>query len=521
MKTALLALARSAIVHLKRLSSHRATRAIVIIALLAFGSHRALLLDVFPAFTNDSMSYIHHSLDYTSLRGIVESETVKRGHKYAGCSMFIALCRGVATVVGTDPLTTVVTVQRLLYLAAIIAAVWALGPYSLPVIYFLSSPSVVAYANLVLTEGILVPLAVVYAAALIQLHRVFRGEKQVRGAVLGLLTLLAFASLLFMVMTKYQSSVFLLPFLVIVWRARRTTRRHALVHLYTAAIIMVGFVVVFGLHLSATNYAVYGRFFPAANTGMILYWGAHYSTFVLRPANRARADLHTEFRNGSAYPRMHEVIKQYPHGLENSRLLRQESLDLLEKAGISYPRAQLRSFCYALVGGEKFELKSYIRLLLGHNSKGGYFWRPAPIKTMGEQAYFDKYNNGQFPKTIPGLSRKGLTPGKEVRAQRQISVVLLVTLGLLLLLRKIGWLEAAMFVSFAIGCAAVARLLTDLWRILLSGWMIFAMGGMLGFKRLLELMWSKLSTVLLRGWAHPLSVAQRPSFAPAQPSQRH
>ena len=457
--------------------SRRAVAVTAAVLVLLFGLYRVLRLDAFPVLTNDSMSYMERSLEYTSFNGIAHSRTVVRGFKYAGYPIFIAICRGVSGLVGSDPLTTIVVVQRLLFVAAIVMSVRLLGLFALPVVYMLSGPSIVCFSNYVLTEGITIPLAVLYAGSLLLLDR---GPRPLR--CVGL-SLCAAVSLVFMVMSKLPYALFALPWIVVAVRAGLPARGRILSHpalaMVVAGAILAGFIV----HASLINKREFGRFFPTVNTGMALYWSAHYSVFKLRPQNRKVAELRGAFAKGNCYPRIYEVVREYP-GLESSDILHDEARELLRKAGISYHLETLRSAGYAMVGGEKQELKGSLPKVLEHNGAGGFLGRPAPIRQMGEQAWLEKYNADRTPATVPGLSRGPIAPGNETRVQRWLWVILLAAVAVLVAVRRTGWTALAMCVSVVIFCALVGHMLADIWRYMLTPGMMLAVAGSWSIKEL-------------------------------------
>ncbi|MCH7798291.1 MAG: hypothetical protein IID28_07570 [Planctomycetes bacterium] len=470
----------------QRARTPRGRRALVVTAgvlVLVFGVYRALRLDVFPALTSDSMSYMDRSLQYRSPGRIAHSRTVVMGHKYAGYPIFIAMCRGVGALVGSDPLTTIVVVQRLLFVAAIAMSVRLLGLFAAPLVYMLSAPSVVCFSNFVLTEGVTIPCAVLYACSLLLIERSGDGPAgRRRVAATVLLSSCAAVSLLFMVMCKLPNAVFALPWVVVVVRARvragagggapaqRTV--WPAVAMSMTGVVLLAFV----LHASMINKREFGRFFPTVNTGRILYWGAHYSVFTLRPANRQRADLQVELADGSSYPRLYEVARQHT-GLDASETLRDEARALLRKAGISYPLEALRSAGFAMIGGERQELKAWLGGLLEHDGSDGYMGRPPKLQQMGERAWLETYNDGRTPGGVPGLARGPMAPGHEFGAQRWLSVVLLAAVAALVAVRREGFTALAMCISVALFCAVVGHMLVDIWRYLLNAWMVLAVAG--------------------------------------------
>ena len=77
-----------------------------------------LVVDIFPIITNDSLEYIGHS------NTLASTGFVQLGYRQVGYPLFLAVVDAIATPLGLEPLLTAVVLQRIVYLSALVFALW-------------------------------------------------------------------------------------------------------------------------------------------------------------------------------------------------------------------------------------------------------------------------------------------------------------------------------------------------------------------------------------------------------------
>ena len=138
----------------------RALRSAAITVLAAAVISRLLAVNLIPVITNDSVGYLSQAQDLFS------DGLVRGGYRQVGYPLFLASTDIVGTVLRLEPVLMTAAIQRLLLSIGIAYSVWLFRWWAIPVVVVATAPDIVAYTNLILTEALMVPLAIIYATSL-------------------------------------------------------------------------------------------------------------------------------------------------------------------------------------------------------------------------------------------------------------------------------------------------------------------------------------------------------------------
>ncbi|MGH8916029.1 MAG: hypothetical protein ACRDZM_16145, partial [Acidimicrobiia bacterium] len=281
----------------RRLRPFVASTVYLVIGLFALST--LLSVSIFPVITNDSLTYIDYA-DSLGTHGLVHA-----GYRQFGYPLFIALGGVGSSILGVEPLLTIAILQRLLLATGLGYAIWLWRWWSAPVVVLVLSAETIAYTNLLLTEGLSLPLALLIGCATAHFFKLRAGQSLDSSPRLAMTLAVVVAALaLALSSIRFPFAVFgICPLLVLIG-ARGTTiaRRASIVFgVYLAlSISLVGLV-------SAENFTEYGDFSPSTRGARTEYWAAWSVVFKLEPGNGSDPRLSEYWDDGTPYGFVREV----------------------------------------------------------------------------------------------------------------------------------------------------------------------------------------------------------------------
>ena len=224
-----------------------------------------LSVDLFPVITNDTIAYLRYS-DSLSELGLVDL-----GYRQFGYPLYLASTGAVAQVLTIEPLIFAVLVQRLLLVCGVAYAVYLWRWWSVPVVVLVLTGEVIAYTNLVLTEGLSIPLALLLACSTAHVLRLLRGTTTAISSKLTVSLLIVVAVLSLGLLTiRFPFAVFgICPLVVAVVAHGTPQRRLAWTAFGVFVVVAAGMV---GL-MSRENLTEYGDFSPSTRAAVALSIG--------------------------------------------------------------------------------------------------------------------------------------------------------------------------------------------------------------------------------------------------------
>jgi hypothetical protein len=348
-----------------------------------------LSLDTFPVLTNDTLLY----LDYS--RSLDSFGWVTGGYRQFGYPLFLALARGAADVVGVEPLLATAIIQRALLLGACVLAWTQWRWWSLGFIALVVTSETLVYSNLLLTEGLALPLAALVVFPTIYCLRAFRDgsyeEKKMpvlAWTIVVALIALALFSLRFVFVVFGAVP---LGLLVASW-GTSMRRRVALVF---AGFVLCGATIT--LAMSVENQNEYGVFTPSAYGATTRYYYAWMTVFRVHPENQSNPALAEFYNEGRLRDFIMSVWEDDTTHEEKWALYDQRTQAMLEAAGLSVMGSRLSSMMWSLAGGRIDDIGSSLARIIPARRDGleevmyfnGYF------DERGAEAFESRYNEGR------------------------------------------------------------------------------------------------------------------------------
>lgn len=419
-------------------------------------------VNTFPVVTNDSLGYLGHSSDLSTF-GLVND-----GYRQLGYPVALTLSRAAANVLTIEPLLFTSLAQRALLLAGIVLSVIMWKWASAALLVFLLSASTLAFPDLILTEGLSVPLAVLLAIVFLG-FAAKRTEWEESGrwrlwASSGTVVLLA----IWLFAVRFPFAVFgLVPVGVALISWKSTFRRPALC-LLAAYIVAAGSLT---LALSMENADEYGVFFPTVRGERSAYWATWSLVFTVDAENRDDPGLAAFFDDGNPYEFIGKVDNSGAPYTEQRAVYRAAIDDLLAAADISPRWSQVQSFLWSLRGGRLDDLAGITDRIAAssRHNVDRIIHSNRFSREHGVEAFSERFNNGQEPEamlTSEAALRLPLPDGQE-------SLSVLLSVGLLVLLIGItrrgtrieAWIGLLVVVVYA---AAIGVIRADNYRFLIT-----------------------------------------------------
>ncbi|MGH8913531.1 MAG: hypothetical protein ACRDZM_03350 [Acidimicrobiia bacterium] len=375
---------------------------VTLVALAAF----ALSVNLFPNVNNDGVDYIAYSRDLS--RGLVHL-----GYRQIGYPLLLAAERLVSGLFGIETLLFSVLIQRLLLLLGVGYAIWLWRWRSAPVVILALTPSLLAYTNFLLTEGITVPLGLLlaclvahhFAIVTARPEEISVGLSGLPGGVseqrLALATAFgATAVALLLLAIRLPFAVFgIVP--LVFWVAARRRRVPSLSY-GIALLLYVAAAGALTVGMAVENRNELGVFTPVARTERSLFWSAWHLTFTLHPENRSDPALADFYDEGSPYFRIWDIEEENPDYPDQARALSRSTTGLLDAADLSLPRERLFSFLGTLRGGRIDDVRPRVEVILdtdASNVDAAIHWDDIS-KNQGWEVFNDRYNEGAKPQAV-------------------------------------------------------------------------------------------------------------------------
>jgi len=376
-------------------------RTIFWVVAVVLGS-RLLSVGLIPTVTTDSLTYLKYSNDLTG------NGFVLLGYRQFGYPLFLALVDLLGRGFGIEPLILTVAIQRLLLMVGIAYAAWLWRWWSLVLIFVLTTPGLVAYTDFILTEGLAIPLALIYACALCHWRVVHRDPDRVipwrflgrygRQPYASFLPI-ALASVLFLALVAIRMTLLPLglPLLYAYYVGAR--QREARWRIGVVAIATLGLVVVMAGAMSLENRREFSDFFPVSGGARPEFWGAWQLVFVDHPETQALPEMQRYYGNGNSYAYVTRVRARFSTYPEQREAFGKAIDAMLQAAGLSKGSEQVRSFLFAMLGGRHDDVGSRVNRILNANTRNldAVIQSNSKFDSPGGQiAFADTYNRGQM-----------------------------------------------------------------------------------------------------------------------------
>jgi hypothetical protein len=342
------------------------------IAVLVVAALAVFSLNTFPVLTNDSLLY----LDYS--RSLDTFGWVTGGYRQFGYPLYLALVRGAADLFGVEPLFATAIIQRGLLLVAVVLAWIHWRWWSLPFVFLLLTAETLVYSNLLLIEGLALPLAALIVFPTIYCLRTSRDGSYVekRRTVLMLTTLVALIALTLFCL-RFTLLVFGAVPLALTIAYWRTELRRSVTAIF-AIFILAGALIT--LVMSVENHEEWGVFSPSAYSAPVRYYYAWMLVFRVNPENQTDPDLAEFYDDGRLREFITSVWLDDTTHEEKWALYDQRTEAMLDAAGISIMGSRLSSMAWSLAGGRVNDVGSALALII-----------PATRDGIEEAMYLNSY----------------------------------------------------------------------------------------------------------------------------------
>jgi len=429
---------------------------LVLFVALAF-----LRVNMFPVVTNDSVLYLDHSFD------IWGGGWVEYGYRQVGYPLFLATARALGDVFGAEPLLTAALLQRaLLLLAALLA--WRFWRWwSLPVIGFMVAGQTLAYTNLLLIEGLALPLSLLLAFPTVRFMELLSREKStVRrlraagyGATAALLVLMLFS-------LRFPYAVFGVVPLVFVVAGWRTDYRRMTIAMLGATVALMGLFVIL---TSIENRAEHDRFAPNVRGEPVEYYYAWQQVFTVHPENRTDPSLQDFYDEGSVHDFIREVDAMERSPEERTSAFDDEIAEMLEAAGIASGLSRAESSLHALTGGRLHDTGGVIGdVVASRNFDTELVYLNEFAQRRGHEAFVEEYNRGRGAGALLTNSLRVPLPTPSTKAL----IAVLLPMGLIVMVigltrDQTGWISVAGLLVVTVFAVGIGIIRADNMRFLL------------------------------------------------------
>jgi hypothetical protein len=362
-------------------------RLIVAGALIGFVIARLGAVDVAGIITNDSLGYLRRAEDPFG------AGFVSQGYRQAAYPLFVTASNVVGDLFGWDHFLGVALLQRLVLATALAATIWALRWWSIPIVAVATSETFVVHTDLLLTEGLLVPMCLLMAAlaAAVAVGRV----TSVRSARVVLITLCGITFVGGSLKLQYGllgalavASAFLLVGDSLV------TTRFARASVGAA----LGLLVALGIVQSVENRAELGVLEPVSERARAEWYGAWQAVFTVDRGNRRDPALTEFYDGGDLYHFLHGIERTVTDYPARAAIIRDRVDSMFAAADTSARREQLRAFVGGLGMGRVDDLYGIVNQSLASGDVAelrSSFNRVA--HELGSTELVGSYNDGEPP----------------------------------------------------------------------------------------------------------------------------
>jgi hypothetical protein len=353
-----------------------------------------LSLNTFPVATSDSLFYLDYSRSFDTY-GLVTL-----GYRQFGYPLFLATVRGAAGVVGVEPMLAVAIIQRALLLTACVLAWVHWRWWSLAFIALMVTSETLVYSNLMLTEGLALPLgALIVFPAIFCMSALRDGSYQEKTSSVLMWTVVVSMMALALFSLRFPFVVFGAVPLALLIAAWGTSLRRKV------AVIFGGFVLcgaVFTLVMSVENDRDFRVFAPSANGATARYYYAWLQVFRVHPKNQTNPALAEFYNEGRLRDYITSVQEADTTHEEKWALYDQRTDAMLEAADMSIMGSRLSSMMWSLAGGRIDDIGTALVQIIPATRDGieramyfnGYY------QENGAAALETRYNEGQRAEAV-------------------------------------------------------------------------------------------------------------------------
>jgi hypothetical protein len=365
-----------------------------------------------------------------------------------------------------DVFFTTALVQRSLLIVGLGYLAYLLRWWAAPALIFLSMPTLVAITNLLLTEGLSIPLAVIAAALLI--HACGLARRTTPTAAVVLLAL-AGVTIIALALIKLQFAALLLPMFgaaVLLRREAALSRRTAL--LVTALPVVV--ILALSVGQSFENRSETGVFEPVSESARAEWYSAYVSVFS-DPANRSDPRLSRFYDEGDLYIFLHGLERTEPDYRVRREVIADRVDAMFRVAGTSRARERTKALIDFFQLGPHNELDAVVRFMRERpavdleslNSRNWF------ARAYGVDAVYNDYNDGRFPRFLSSSALALAIGPDDYRSVRLwILPLTIVVLVLAAVFSRARWLAVGTLLATAIVAVAHAYYFTSAPRYTLS-----------------------------------------------------
>ncbi len=444
--------------------------------------YRLFSLDIYAVVPHDAVRYIREAVANTYISEPNQLVQI-RGFKFPGYPLYLSIVYKISSLLPIDGMTLMALSQRLLLGIGLIWLLFDLGLFAIPLVLFFSSNIFLAQSNILYTEGLSIPMAILFSISLVKIYRIRNREKVLLSFKFWSLFILLTTSFVFLVLTKLTHMAFLLPILILAFTVEHKGFRLKITRtkIACATLVLVAVASVYVLAVSFDNKRQFNKFTPVMGHERLLYFGLWTQLFYLTPENKLRPELAEFYDNGSAYNFLLAVDKECGGKFEffcTAPIHRKRTGELLQKSGMSLPVERIRSFATGIIGGSKSELYEWRHNILQAN--GGPYRLEARhsnwyTNQYGIKKYLDTFNRGVTPQVFRGLSNSRKSVWKIREVQAIMTILAMLAFGWAILKRKTDFHTPYVYatISYLVFITALASGLMDLWRFIIPSWSIF------------------------------------------------
>ncbi len=404
------------------------------VAFLLVIMSRALSPNIIGILNNDSIHY----LDRAASPG--EYGLVFQGFRQAGYPLFLGVLDVVAEVTPYDLFFLTAVIQRTLLIGALAYFAYLLRWWAAPALVFLSMPTLVTTTDLMLTEALSLPLAILLAGLLIHasgLARVPVGPSQRLGLLAG-----AGATLLLLVLVKFQYAAMALPLAGVVftlWRSSAITRRVAVLAVGLPGVLIVSL----AIGQSIENKNENGVFLPVSEQARVAWYSAYKSVFGMESSPSRQ--LAPYYDGGDLYVFLHDLERREPDYFVRRDVINERIADLLRAAGVTSRQLQWNAFVDFMQLGQSDDLQSLVAFIRtkSPDEVEGLNGRNYFSAANGIQQLYVTYNDGQTPSSLPTSNLAVAIGPDDYRSAR----MWVLPLAILTLIASMGMIEVRWFAA--------------------------------------------------------------------------
>ena len=352
---------------------------------------RMLSVDIAGVVTNDSIHYL------LSAKNPFSNGFIFQGYRQAAYPIWIRISDFISGIFGWDTIFGVAFFQRLLLGIGVILVWRALNWWAIPLLFYITSETLVGHVNFILTEGLLIAIGVLVSALTIILAKFpIESEKKIRGllsTLVGLVFLMAsikmqYAALFSLVLGGAWASVTI-----------QKISKKAILFIVGSGVSLV---LILALFQSIENKRELDVFTPVGEQARAEWYGAWQAVFGVDQSNREDPKLQRFYAGGNLYTFLHGIEREVPEYKERAELIDERINDMFLQANTTKTREHFASFWGALKGGRTDDLIGTVNWTLEakpHTPEirysGNYLAR-----SNGSQELLNRLNDGRTPEIL-------------------------------------------------------------------------------------------------------------------------